>query len=270
MEKGRSWNEEDLNYLKRNWGRISNLERMSDKLKRSVNALRQKANQIGLHRDRGSKVWPPEKVRELKKLYSNHTNEEIGKILGCTSSSVQGKALQLHLHKDKAWMLEVSRKGQFQKGHTPKNKGKKWKEYMSEQSQEACRLTTFKKGILPPNYKPVGWERKNKDGYWEVKVEDPNVFKAKHRILWEQHNGPIPKGMNIVFVDGNPDNIVIENLRAETMVEKFNRCCSIHTTLPPEIRELVQLKGALNRQINKVNGSKPKRKRSRREEQSKE
>ena len=97
-------------------------------------------------------------------------------------------------------------------------------------------------------------------------MAEPRTFKAKHRILWEQHHGPIPKGVNIVFIDGNTDNIVIENLRAESMAEKFNRCCSIHTNLPPELRELVQLKGALARQINKLSGEKPKRTRKRREQ----
>ena len=97
-------------------------------------------------------------------------------------------------------------------------------------------------------------------------MAEPRTFKAKHRLLWEQHYGPIPEGVNIVFIDGNPDNITIENLRAETMVEKFNRCCSVHTTLPPELRKLVQLKGALRRQLNKLGDDKPKKKRKRREQ----
>lgn len=267
--RGKNWSKQELLYLRKYWATADDPERIARKLNRSVSAIRQKANILGLRRDRANMIWPTAMVRKLKKLYPNHTNEWIANKLGTTPGAIGGKAFVLGLRKDRVWLMEVSKKGQFKKGHIPKNKGKKWDEYLSKEKQEAILRTTFKKGTVPSNHKPVGYERKTKDGYWEIKVAEPNLFKAKHRILWEQHHGPIPKGVNIVFIDGNTDNITIENLRAETMVEKFNRCCSIHTTLPPEIRELVQLKGALNRQLNKVTGEKPKRTRKRREKQSK-
>lgn len=79
--------------------------------------------------------------------------------------------------------------------------------------------TQFKKGQLPHNTKPMGYERITKDGYIEVKIaERPNRktgeknFILKHRLIWEQTNGPIPKGYNVIFLDGNPLNCVIENL----------------------------------------------------------
>lgn len=270
MGKGRNWSKQDLLYLRKYWATADDPERIARKLNRSVSAIRQKANILGLRRDQANMIWPPAMVRKLKKLYPNHSNEWIAKKLGTTKGAVEGKAHALHLRKDPEWKREVYKKGQFKKGHVPQNKGKKWDEYLSKEKQEIIRRSSFKKGYVPPNHKPVGYERKTKDGYWEVKVAEPRTFKSKHRILWEQHHGPIPKGVNIVFIDGNTDNITIENLRAETLAEKFNRCCSIHTTLPPEIRELVQLKGVLNRQLNKVTGEKPKRTRKRREKQSNE
>lgn len=265
MGQGRNWSKQELLYLRKYWATADDPERIARKLNRTVNGIRQKACQLGLQRDRGSMIWPPEKVRKLKKLYPNHSNEWIAKKLGTTKGAVMGKANVLHLLKDPEWKREQNLKSCFKKGHVPKNKGKKWDEFLDKEKQEAIRRTTFKKGNIPPNHKPVGYERKTKDGYWEVKVAEPRTFKAKHRLLWEQHHGPIPKGVNIVFIDGNTDNITIENLRAETLAEKFNRCCSIHTTLPPEVRELVHLKGALSRQLNKVTGEKPKRTRKRRE-----
>ena len=265
MAKGINWSKEDLAYLKKYYERSSDVQRMADKLGRSVSALQQKAWSLGLSRDRDSMIWPPKKVNMLKKLYPNHTNEYIAKKLDTTLGAINAKAYELKLRKDPEWHMKQSSKGWFKKGHTPFNKGKEWSEFMTKEGQEASRSTTFKPGSIPPNHKTVGYERKSKDGYWEVKVAEPRTFKPKHRLLWEQHHGPIPKGVNIVFIDGNTDNIIIENLRAETIREKFNRCCSIHTTLPPEVRELVQLKGALSRQLNKVNGEKPKRRRARRE-----
>ena len=39
---------------------------------------------------------------------------------------------------------------------------------------DGCERTWFKKGHIPANYRPVGSERVNADGYIEVKVADPN------------------------------------------------------------------------------------------------
>lgn len=199
-------------------------------------------------------VWNPEMEHKLVELYHNHTNAECALLIGVSEAAVQARAWKLKLRKDKEWMIEKSRSTQFKKGSVPVNKGKTWSEYMPVQKQVLARKTCFKKGQKPHNAKPVGYERKDsRQGYWFVKVAEPNVFKPKHRVLWEQHFGPIPSGVNISFIDGNPDNVTIENLRAETMKEKFNRCCCIHTRFPTELRYIIQLKGALKRQINKLN-----------------
>lgn len=266
MGKGKEWTKAEIAYLKKYWPIVIDPNKMAEKLGRSYSAVKQKALLLGLSRTQQTMAWPPEKLRKLRKLYPDHTNEEIAKRLGTTKGAVNGVANQLRLLKSPEWKRQQSLKTAFKKGHIPKNKGKKWDEYLSKENQERSRSTCFKKGNIPPNHKPVGYERKSRDGYWEVKVAEPRTFKAKHRLLWEQHHGPIPKGVNIVFIDGNTDNITIENLRAETMEEKFNRCCSIHTRFPKELRELVQLKGALQRQLNKASGEKPKRKRERREQ----
>ena len=79
--------------------------------------------------------------------------------------------------------------------------------------------TQFKKGHLPHNTKPIGYERINKDGYVEVKVKmrpsSPlcnDNFAPKHRLIWEAVNGPIPKGHKLIFADGDKTNITLDNL----------------------------------------------------------
>lgn len=98
----------------------------------------------------------------------------------------------------------------FKKGNIPVNKGKKGS--MSPEQYEKCKATMFKKGQVPKNHKPVGSERIDKYGYILIKVAEPNKWKAKHRILWEQVNGPIPEKHRLVFADGNRQNICLENL----------------------------------------------------------
>lgn len=54
---------------------------------------------------------------------------------------------------------------QFKKGNIPYNKGKK--------GIGGWEPTQFKNGHVPANYRPVGSERINVDGYVEIKVSDP-------------------------------------------------------------------------------------------------
>lgn len=58
--------------------------------------------------------------------------------------------------------------------------------------------------------------KKNGDRYkYEmVKVAEPNVWKRKSVVVWEEHYGPVPEGKVIIFLDGNTLNSSIENLYA--------------------------------------------------------
>lgn len=102
--------------------------------------------------------------------------------------------------------LNTGRTGRFRKGQEPPNKGKKGV------CAAGCEKTWFKKGNVPANYRPVGSERVNVDGYIEVKVADPNKWKLKHRVVWESVNGKIPKDYIIIFRDNDKTNTNIENL----------------------------------------------------------
>lgn len=44
--------------------------------------------------------------------------------------------------------------------------------------------TRFKQGNKPWNYKPVGTERINTEGYVDVKIADPRTWKQKHILIW--------------------------------------------------------------------------------------
>ncbi len=95
---------------------------------------------------------------------------------------------------------------QFKKNHTAWNKGKK------DWCPKGCEKTWFKKGHTPTNHRPIGSERITKDGYIELKLKEPNVWKLKHRWLYEKHIGKIPPGMLVSFKDGNRQNFNLDNL----------------------------------------------------------
>lgn len=94
--------------------------------------------------------------------------------------------------------------GRFQRGHNPWNKGTK--------GLTKASITSFKKGNIPHNYKSIGSERVNIYGYTEVKTAEPNIWEFKHRLIWEEHYGKIPRGSVILFLDGNKSNLNIDNL----------------------------------------------------------
>jgi len=97
---------------------------------------------------------------------------------------------------------------QFRKGHEPSNKGKKYPGQINR--------TSFKRGQKAHNYKPVGTERIDRDGYLIIKVRDDGPWhkrwRLKHNVVWEEANGPIPEGYCLLFLDGDKTNITIENL----------------------------------------------------------
>ena len=115
--------------------------------------------------------------------------------------------------------LKTGNTGQFKKYQEPWNKGLK--------GYIGANKTSFKKGTIPPNYKPVGTERFAKDGYIEVKVKDPNVWELKHRYIYKKHHGEIPNGYNVIFTDKNISNFDIDNLilvsKAEMLILNKNK-----------------------------------------------
>jgi len=44
-------------------------------------------------------------------------------------------------------------------------------------------------------------------------------YRLLHKVIWEEHHGPIPKGMIVMFLDGNRQNCAIENLKMLTRKE---------------------------------------------------
>jgi hypothetical protein len=80
--------------------------------------------------------------------------------------------------------------------------------------------TSFKKGQRPRNYKPVGTERIDRDGYVLIKVSDEGAWnqrwRLKHTVIWEEINGPVPKGHCLIFLDGNKLNLSLDNLQLIT------------------------------------------------------
>ncbi|WP_272656414.1 MULTISPECIES: HNH endonuclease signature motif containing protein [unclassified Providencia] len=107
--------------------------------------------------------------------------------------------------------LRVGRSGKFSKGNVPFNKGKK--------GLISGNSGSFQKGHKPHNHQQIGAEALTKDGYIKVKIAEPNKWELKHRLVWEEHNGPVPQDHVIKFIDDDKQNCDIDNLMIITMKE---------------------------------------------------
>ena len=171
-----------------------------------------------------SAVFPEEVASFIETNYVGTSHADMAEILnerfGANYTAAQIKSFHGNHH------LNSGLNGRFTKGHIPYNKGKTWDEYMSEESRKNASATQFKKGNLPPSTKPIGWERINPDGYTEVKIRMRpsrstcnDNFVLKHRLIWEQANGPIPEGCIVIFKDGNKQNFDLNNLMLITKAQ---------------------------------------------------
>lgn len=111
------------------------------------------------------------------------------------------------------WGIEA---GQFKKGQQSLTRGVK----MTAEQYRKCAKTMFKKGNRPKTAVPVGTivaakvtnGGSREERYYKKKVAEPNRWKLLHRLVWEEHNGPIPPNHVITFLDGNWQNCDISNL----------------------------------------------------------
>jgi hypothetical protein len=147
---------------------------------------------------------------------------------------------------------------QFQPGAVPWNKGVPG----STGHHENTRATQFKarRPEDARNYLPIGSLRVTRDGLLERKMTDNREivparrWAAVHRLVWEAANGPVPEGHIIVFRPGQRTTqeaeITIGRLECISRAENARRNHPARKS--PELAKLVQLKGAITRQVNRI------------------
>ncbi|WP_159635098.1 HNH endonuclease signature motif containing protein [Erysipelothrix anatis] len=143
--------------------------------------------------------------------------------------------------------------GYFEKGHCTHNKGKKWSEYMTEESQINSKKTTFRKGSIPPNRRELGDER-IVDGYHYRKVADNrgnNNWKLIHHIIWESQNGPIPNGCVVIFLNSDKSDLRIENLQLISRSTAAMMTVRDYFTDQSELTSIAAVASELEVEINK-------------------
>lgn len=155
-------------------------------------------------------IWTEEEKEYLREIVSKRSHKQI-QIMMNKKFEYQFDLTQIS-GAIKRYKLKTGLTGYFTKGDIPFNKGKKQREYMSEESIEKTKFTRFKLGQSPVNWRPIGSERVTVDGYTEIKIKEPNIWKLKQRLIYEKAYGEIPYGYTVVFADRDKKNFNIDNL----------------------------------------------------------
>ena len=215
------WNTERDNLLRRHYPKGS-LDTLAERIGVSVPAVKQRARVLGIRRKVHVKVpWTERQLKYLREHYATASAEEIAPKVKHSLSGIYQKAKELGLEKSPDFTRECGRRTakhpasiahRFRKGQEPQNKGKRQEEFMSPEAIEHSKATRFKKGHVPHNAKPIGYERIDEYGYVLAKVSGRKTLVRKHRHVWEQAHGPIPKGYNVSFKDGDRTNCELQNL----------------------------------------------------------
>jgi hypothetical protein len=213
------------------------------------------------------KHWSAADLETLRRDFANKRTADIAAALGRTYSATAQKATQLGLTKSAAYLAseaacrlrgDAGAACRFVKGQQPWNKGVKG----STGTQEACRAHHFKKGRPASDtnsWVPVGTVRVDKDGTPVRKVSDDVSLPRRlrwvpvPRLVWIEAHGAIPDGMTVVFKPGRKTSvetdITADALELVSRAELMRR--NSYHRYGQEISSLVQLRGAISRQINK-------------------
>jgi hypothetical protein len=144
-------------------------------------------------------IYTPEEIRFLKENVPGRSYAEV--------TALFNELFGLKLNKQKIINM-CHRLGvknglisKFKPGHIAYNKGAKGLHHAKH--RQRC---------------PIGTEKIDYYGYTLVETAD-SVWEAKHRYIWEQAHGKIPKGMKIIFLDNNRQNFDLENLAMVSISE---------------------------------------------------
>lgn len=239
-------------------------------LDRAPSTILRRLRKAGLRPHLDKKGFTADMDETIRRNYPMWPAFLIGALIDRSASSVFQRAVRLGVKKHPGhWRNPMAHlwnatshpnsiAARFKPGQVPANKGVRRPGYAPGRMAE----TQFKKGQMygaaRHNYVPVGTLRICADGYLERKVTDDHPVPARrwvavHRMVWEAAHGPIPKGHIVRFRAGmkttNLEQITVDKLEMVTHAENMRRN-TVHNYPKPIVR-MIQLRGALNRQINR-------------------
>ena len=194
-------------------------------------------------------AWPDESVNFIRAWCPFFLDRELAAILSADLDEyIDRRALN-------TWRLrhgiKTGRTGYF---HTKENPGSfKWEK---GKCGKGCEKGWFKKGHIPHNTLEVGAKVKDRDGYWKIKVAQPDKWEYIHRLIWENAYGKLDRQTPVIFLNQNKDDLRLENLAVVDRADlctvnkwiKFSEDAEFNKT----VLELAKLKSVLRKAVTHV------------------
>lgn len=210
-------------------------------------------------------LWTAEQLEKLRQHYPTTRTADVAADLQIPIDKVYSKATRMGLRKSDAFMAtsasgrifrggRLGKQTQFQAGQMPWNAGLKGFDAGGRSAD-----TRFKPGTKPHTTMPVGSYRINKDGHLQRKIGEASGANHKRwrnvaELQWIEANGPVPDGHIVIFRPGMRtavlEEITLDRIECISRAENARRNHPANKS--PELARLVQLKGAITRQVNRI------------------
>lgn len=211
------------------------------------------------------KFWSQDEIDIIRARYPDEPTSKLAAELGRAERSIYSIANRLGIKKSDLFLKSVIsgriQRGisdprvistQFKPGQLSWNKGMKGLQIGGVQTQ-------FKTGHMPHNFLDIGAYRITKDGSLQRKISNDKGSNSKrwrgvHELVWIEANGPVPAAHICVFKPGMKthelEEITLDKVECISFAENMRRNTH-HNRYPKEISQLIQLRGAIQRKINR-------------------
>lgn len=223
-------------FIKDNFYKMTNSE-LANALGLRLTKLREFAYAMGLKRME-LEYWTEQQVDFLRKNYKEIGDTELAEIFevkwfkakGWTKKHIEKKRRYLKLKRTKAQQKKIQERNTLM-GRFKICNEKMW----------------LKRGVAEIGEKRIWFK---KDDSPLVVIKQKEGFVHYNRWLWEQHNGPIPPGMNARNISNDPINFGIEDLIL--ISDSENAKLNTLNRMPPEMKESVKLLRKIQKQYIKL------------------
>ena len=149
-----------------------------------------------------------EQAEHMREIIPGRSSKEIAQMMN------ERYSLQMTAEQVRAWKknhkVSSGYDTRYRPGRSSWNSGRKF----PGRTNSGC----FTDGHEAENSLPIGSIRKH-GGYWVKKTTNfakNDNWEYLHRLIWEEANGPVPDDCIVIFLDGNKDNLDLENLMCVT------------------------------------------------------
>lgn len=243
-KRPRPWTDAEDATLVRMAAQGATARQIADELGRDLSMICNHARRkrLALKHERKPRTrWTQEMDDYLCAHYADTPTRHIADQMGLSLQVIQSRVIVLGLRKSDAFLAAPSRAAK--KHVAPFKPGKRTR-------------------LARKNHVPVGAEKfcPNRQALIRKITDDPAVFPSLrwqpvHVLVWEAAHGPVPKGHICVFKPGlkthRPEEITLDRLEVISRAENMRRN-SYRTMFPPEIGEIIRMKGLITRRVNNL------------------